>query len=417
MADLKYRPSKHITDPKDIEYLLNLSQKELESKSFIMNNFAPFGDKPPRFNTYDIITIPPNSYGPGDKHNKNEFVTTVGRWVFNKCFIEQELFDLFGYINAPIDKKKKGYINDELSYAVLENRIPLQYLKNYLMRTQKYQPYSNVLCSGFTEKMLTMSSRIKAKKNALLKQYAKELADPNTNMHAADKIEKELLDYSKEILKDDPSMDMYDSGAKGSFGNNFKNIFVMKGAVKDPDPAKGYDVITSNYIDGVSRDDYANMSKALANGPYSRAKKTQYGGYWEKLFLSAFQHLTLAPKGSDCHTHRTITININKDTIGLVMYNYIVNPNGSLEELTSQNRDKYMGKTVQMRFSSLCEREDGKICSICAGNMFYRAGYENVGVALPQMASKIKLIALKAFHDSTVKLHTIDVAKAFGFKK
>ena len=262
-----------------------------------------------------------------------------------------------------------------------------------------------------------MSSKIKTKKNELLKKYAKELADPEQNMHAADKIEKELLDYSKEILKNDPSMNMYDSGAKGSFGNNFKNIFVMKGAIKDPDPAKGYDVVTSNLIDGMSREDYASVCKALANGPYSRAKKTQIGGYWEKLFLSAFQHLTLAPKGSDCHTHRTITININKDTIGLVMYNYIVNPNGTLEELTSQNKDKFMGKTVKMRFSSLCERNDGKICNICAGNMFYRAGYENIGTATPQIASKIKNIALKAFHDSTVKLHTIDVAKAFGFKK
>ena len=45
--------------------------------------------------------------------------------------------------------------------------------------------------------------------------------------------------------------------------------------------------------------------------------------------------------------------------------------------------------------------------------MFYRAGFTNVGTATPQLASKLKLKSMKAFHDSQVKLHTIDVAKAF----
>lgn len=410
------RRSKKITSKADMDYLLNLSQRQLESLSFIMETFGSIGGKPPRFNTYDIIDIPIGAYGKGNTKNKNAFTTTVGRWVFNKCFIEQDLFDVFHYINKPIDKKVMGWINDEISYAVLEDRVPLQALKNYLMRCQKYQPYSNVLCAGFTSKMLLMSKTIKKKKDELLKKYAAELADEDQRVYAADKIEKELLAYSKEILKKDPSMDLYDSGAKGSFGNNFKNLFVMRGVIKDPDPAKGYDFVSSNLIDGISKDDYSNMAKSLSAGPYARAIKTAKGGYWEKLLLRAFQHLTLAPKGTDCGTHRTITITITPKNIGLVMYNYIVD-NGQLVELTTKTRDKYMGKTVQMRFSSLCEyHNNGQICNVCAGNMFYRTGFVNVGTAIPQVASKLKLISLKAFHDSTVKLHDIDVMKAFGLK-
>ena len=108
-------------------------------------------------------------------------------------------------------------------------------------------------------------------------------------------IEKELLDYSREILKDDPSMDMFNSGARASFENNFKNMFVSKGAVKNPDPTKGYDLITSSYMDGIGKDEYAAFAASLSAGPYSRAKKTETGGYWEKLFLRAFQHLKLLP--------------------------------------------------------------------------------------------------------------------------
>ncbi len=307
-------------------------------------------------------------------------------------------------------------MNDQISYAIMEDRLPLSALKRYLMRQQKFQPYCNILCSGFTTNMLTISYKIDKMKKQLEKKYADELADPERNMYAADKIEKELLDYAKKELKDDISMDMYDSKAKGSFANNFKNIFVMKGAIKDPDPTKGYDVAMSSYIDGISRDDYSKLAKALAAGPYSRSKKTPEGGYNEKLLLRAFQHLTLAPKGTDCGTKRTIEITLDKYNIKLMMYSYIVEGN-KLIELNSTNKDKYLGKTVRMRFSSLCEyKEPNKICNVCAGNLFYRAGFKDIGVAMPQVASALKLKALKAFHDSTVKLHEIDVWKAFGLR-
>ena len=97
-----------------------------------------------------------------------------------------------------------------------------------------------------------------------------------------DQMEKELLDYAAEILKDDPGMDMYRSGARGSFKNNFKNMFVMKGLVKSPDPSKGYNFVQSSYIDGVDKEDYVVLSNALIEGPYKRAKKTELGGAWEK---------------------------------------------------------------------------------------------------------------------------------------
>ena len=410
------RRAKVITDLKDLEYLFSITQKQTESLSFMMETFGVFDGKA-RFHTYDIIDVPPGTYGPEGNKNTNSFRTTVGRWVFNKCFIEQDLFDLFHYINKPVNDKIFDYINDTLSSALLEDKIDLQVLKNYLIRTQKFQPYSNILSAGFSDKMLMMGKFLRPYKEKLLKQYEKDLQDPDKKLYAISKIEKELLDIAKKELGLDPSMDLYDSGAKGKFGNNFKNIFVLKGASKDPDPSKGYNIITSNYAEGTSREDYVNMAKSMTEGPYKRGVKTQVGGYWEKLFLRAFQHLTLGPAGSDCGTKRTITITIDKKIASMVMYCYVVEGN-RLVELTSDNINNYIGKTVKMRFSSLCEyKEKGKICNVCAGNFFYRAGFKNVGVALPQLASRIKNIAMKAFHDSTIKLHEIDVAKAFGIKK
>ena len=37
-------------------------------------------------------------------------------------------------------------------------------------------------------------------------------------------LDKELLDYAKELLKDDPSADMFNSGARSSWGKITQHI-------------------------------------------------------------------------------------------------------------------------------------------------------------------------------------------------
>ena len=245
-----------------------------------------------------------------------------------------------------------------------------------------------------------------------MKKYAKEIeaADEQTIV----KIENELMDLAKELLKDEPAMDMYNSGARSKFGNQFKNIFIMKGLCKDPDPLKGFNVIMSNQIDGISQDEYIKLANTLAAGPYARGKKTEVGGYWEKLFLSAYQTLTLGPKGSDCGTKRTITVTLTKDKIADYMYSYIVE-GSKLVELTTDNMSKYVGQTVKLRYTSLCERKDG-FCNMCAGNLYYRIGIQNIGITTPQLMSKLKNISMKAFHSSVATFYEMDPMKAFGFK-
>ena len=405
------RRSKMIKDQKDIDYLLNIDEKTACSLSFIMETFGIFKNKR-RFEPYDLIQIPAGKFGNDKMKNKEAFITTAGLWVYNKAFIEKELIPILGYINEPLTSDVTDDINQKITYALLEDRITIDMLKRYIMKEQKFQPYCNILCSSFSEEMLLSTSKIDQKKKELQKKYEKELnGDEASKLLAADKMEKELLSYSKEILKDDPAMDIYNSGAKGSFGNNFKNLFVMKGIIRDPDPTKSYDVCMSNYIDGIKKEDYATMAKSLAEGPYSRAGKTATGGYWEKLFLRAFQHMVLLPQGTDCGTKRTITVHLNKKNIKDYMYSYIKEGSRFIE-LTSENMDKYIGKTVQFRFSSLCESKGG-ICHRCIGNFFYRLGIKNIGVVTPQIASKIKLIDMKAFHNSQVKLHEIDVDNMF----
>ena len=403
------RKSKKITSPKDIEYLVNIKEKDITT-SFIMDTFGEF-ETGQRFRPYDIIEIPANSYGPEGKKNKKPFVTTVGIWIFNKYFIEEDLFDMFKYVNKTIDKKMYGKLNNEISVAVLEDRLPLETMKRFNMKTQKCMPYISILAPNYTDKMLTCTEVINKKKKELYKKYEERIKKGDEI--AASRMEKELLDFAIEYMGDDPSMDMFISGARGSIGNNFKNMFVMKGVIKDPDPnaKQKYNVAMSNYIDGISPDEYALFANSLAAGPYARAKKTENGGYREKLFLRAFQHLTLDPPGSDCGTKRYIEVILTESNINEWMYSYIIE-GSKLVELTSQNKSKYIGKKVKVRFSALCESKTG-ICNKCMGNLYYRLDKTNVGTSLTQIPSVQKNIAMKSFHDSTQSLYDMDLEKIF----
>ena len=415
MAKVKFdntkRHARLVTKGEDLEYLFSMTEEDACKLYVMMDCFGDFGDGP-RFNPYDLLEVPAGKFGPEGMKNKNQFTTTVGLWVFNKAFIEPDLVPLLGYVNTPITKKQFKKLNKKISYAVIEDDLSLEAMKKFIIKTQKFQPYCNILSPSFTPNMFKISDAVSSKKDELFKKYEKELS--NNDPATSQAIEKELIDLSKDLLKDDPSIDMIESGAKADWGNNFSNVFVMRGAVKEADPSKGrnYSIIKGNYLDGVKPEEYAAFADSLTGGPYARAKKTEVGGYIEKTFVKAFEHIKVLPEGTDCHTKKTITVTLDSGNIEMWMYSYVVEGN-TLTEITSKNMNKFIGKTVKLRFSALCESKEG-ICSKCAGSLFNRINITNVGIATYNMASVMKNISMKSFHDSTVKIQKMS---DYGYKK
>lgn len=409
---VKKRVSTEVTDPTLKAELLNITEDKITS-SFIFGLFGEYDGKC-KCNPYDILKVPPGYYGPENYKNKNTFTTTVGIWIFNKWFIEQDLFELFGYINKTINGGQLEDMNQDLSYALMEDRISVQTLKNYLMKTQFAMQFVTVLAPNYSEDLLTCSVQIDKLKDKLIKEHQKELEAGDTVV--AKQIEDELIAYAKELLKDDPAMDSFISGARSNINNNFKNMFIWKGATRDPNPdsKQEFRIATSNYMEGIKREEYSLYSNSGIEGAYSRGKKTEGGGYLENLTTMAYQDLILDEDGTDCHTDRHITIELTPKNVNQYMYNNIIGSNGKLIELNSQNRDQFIGKKVKMRMAYLCPHE--KPCNACAGNFYKKLGIKNVGLTLMQVFSIYKNKSMKAFHDSTVQLTEIDTMKAFGYK-
>ena len=124
------------------------------------------------------------------------------------------------------------------------------------------------------------------------------------------------------------------------------------------------------------------------------------------------QHLKLLEPGSDCGTKRYLEVHLTDKNIDDYMYSYIIE-GSKLVELTSDLRDKYIGKKVKIRYSSMCEAKNGYFCSKCAGNLWYRLGIRHVGLITTQLPSRVKLVAMKSFHSNQVVLEDMNVWEAF----
>ena len=432
----KMRESKHYEynarfgDPEKIEienfsrdnivnYILKLEQKDI-SYTLMMELFGEFNGES-LVNPYDTFTVPIGRFSYIDnkgkeRSNKNKFITTFGIWIFNIFMIKGFDFSKFfgGYINKEINADAMEAINQKLVYFLAENKITIATYKKFQDYSLWLMPFENVLSYSFSEEVLRFSNTVQKKKEELIAANKEKL--DSGDFATAEKIEKELINYAKELLKDNPGIDSYISGCGGSMGNNFKNIYIMKGAIRDPDPnaKQMFNIVTSNFCDGISADEYSVVANSLAAGPYARSKKTEQGGYWEKLFGAALQSIILDESTDDCGSKGYVTVTLTPKNINIYMYNYIIEGN-KLVELTSDNMDSYIGKTVKMRFSIFCQSKTG-ICKTCAGNLFSRRNSKNIGLTCIQIPSTLKNVAMKAFHDSTIKTTKIDAMKAFGLK-
>ena len=404
------RQAKFVSDPKDLEYLFSLNEDLACRTSTMMECFGKFGDKR-RFNPYDIISVPPDTFGLEGHKNKKGFMTTVGLWVFNKAFTECGVFPITGYVNGTINKKLFKKLNKQISYAVMEDRLDIEELKKYTLKSQKFQPYCNILSPSLSEGLLGMSAEIKKKKEELIKK-SQVNTDSEPDPVIIQKIEKDLIKEVDEKLKEDPSADILDSSVGADKGNNLKNMFIMKGVSKLADQSRGkYSMITSNYMDGMSKEEYADFCETLTLGPFSRANKTMVGGYWEKLFVKGLEHISIQ-FDEDCHTKKYKTVELTNDNLDLWMYSNMV-IGGKLVELNPSNSNKYIGKTIQFRFTGFCECDHG-VCEACAGSLFRKLKLKNVGVVSYKLMSDLKNLAMKNFHDSTTKVSDMG---DFGYKK
>ena len=389
-----------IKDRKSLDLLLNLKADDVDAdviKSLLANTVD--GDAP--FDATDSFVLPKGRY-----YNKENVTNTVGRYIFNLVTLTERTGPHIGYINFPVNGSGMGKIEAKMSDLLMNDIISVEDYSNWIDRLQWLGfSISDYVSPPLTTDLLVLPEKVKKRKQELLSKESNVEALNNKDIITASKIEKELLDMSKEELKDLPDMDIYDSGSRGSFGNNYKITAVSRGVVPCVSHPERVNISMASLDEGIPPEERYIYADVLTNASASRSLMTRNGGYEAKKLAAAFQGIVFDKKGSDCGTRLTVPLLVTEGNKKLLTDRYIM-VNNRTTLLTSNNIDEYVGKTVSLRSPMYCRNP--KYCSKCTGELYHKLGIENVGLIANVIGTSMTTLSMKAFHNATVKLKEIN---------
>ena len=352
-----------------------------------------------RHNTWDKFVIPANYF----YEDHGEIDTTIGRFIFNKYVLEGSgIIGATKIITDVLDKGGLEKLDGLVGELYMHGIISRAQFNAYIDRRDNLGYWlAGVLSHTISLRMAKPLKEINAKKKELLKKYSEALSKNDITVMAA--IEKELIEYAKKILGEDPGMDLYLSGDL-DFSNCYKNNSIIKGPVLNK-LTNEFDFIGNSFMDGIEIKDLAAHANSILLGQYPASIATKESGYMGKKLLQLLQMMEVDEPGTDCGTKALIPITVTTNNKKDLVYSYFES-GGQLQMLTKENIGSYVGQTLNMRSPMSCINP--KICSFCAGDLFYKLDIKQIGLFSTQLSHAMLNLALKAKHVSIVGLHQFD---------
>jgi hypothetical protein len=398
--------SKKLNDKETAE-ILSYKDDDITKELFI-SLFGNTENTKAKYNVNDILKIKPSI----DKRFINGD-TTIGRYFFN-VFLNFGCFgDTFPYFNSD----NAGDFNDGVDNALIEGKVNMDQVSKFQTKRAWFE-YTNteVVVPGMSFDMMAPHPKVMERKKELLKKYKEELSSPDTTtkVNAANAIEKELLALAADIFKDDPAFRLFDgrAGGKPSWGNNYKNMSVMVGATADNTNKGEFNIGTSNFVDGIDKDDYAAHADTNIQGTYARAVETVEGGTQTKEFNASLQgEVADTNLNSDCKTTHYQPLAITPDLHSVYKYKYAI-VNGKEIVLTPDVLKGLNGKTVLVRSAMYCKNE--KYCAKCIGTLNNVLQAKYIGLTAASIGSTILNLKMKQAHD--ISLSSFEIKWESYFK-
>lgn len=399
-------PGKAITGPERDRFLA-LRPEDI-TRSYLASQFADTvnaekGNATNRHhalhNTWDSILIPAGYFF----QDQPEFKTTIGRFIFNKFIFEASAsIAAVGFIDAVVGKKMLGNIDNTMADLYMNDVITRKQINAYTDRRDTLGYWLNgMLSHSISEKMLKPLPAVEKRKAELCKKYEKELEAHDVD--TMNKIVDELVELAKKELKDDPGMDLYDSGDL-DFANNYRNNSIIKGAVINKITGE-FDFVSTSFMDGIDVKDIPAHANSILASQYPASIATSEAGYTGKKLIALLQMMEVDYEIEDCGSKNPIPMTITKYNKSFCTNRYIVE-GGQERIIDTDNIDSYVGKTVMMRSPMTCI--SNKLCAKCAGTLYKKLGIEHAGLFATQLSHSALNLGLKAKHDSTVNLFVLN---------
>ena len=335
----------------------------------------------------------------GEYINRTDIETTVGSFIFNKFIVEPLFAQHIDYVNWELTDGGLGKLEGMLSELLLEDKITTTEFADYLDRVQWLgMQFHEPLAASFTMKGLKPLDSVIKRRDELIEENKEALEKGDIMTMSA--IEKELVELAKKEISDDPSMDLYYSGARGSIPNNYKQLSIVKGPVFNKTIGK-YQFIKKSFFEGIDKEDIAAAATNVVNGQYPKSCGTAISGYKAKQVSSLGQAVILRKDVQDCGTKAYVEIVIPASMKSKFLYRYVID-GGKLVMLDNSNIDKYVGKKVKLRSIMYCGCDSG-VCMTCAGRLFEKLQIDAIGLTTSTLTGALLNLKMKAFNSDALK--------------
>ena len=331
--------------------------------------------------------------------NQEEGVhTTAGLFFFNSYLLVGSFGDKIKYVNYPVKMPQLDAIVTQAIEGVQLGKIKEEELERYFNKIYRIGFFTEIFNPAVNTAFLKPLPQVEKLKEELLEKYKTEIENGDASVYAR-KIEKPLLDLSKELLQKEDCWSIYGCENTPKFGTNYKNNMVTVGPLSDP-VTKKFNIIKNSYNEGLDPADYPTHANKLINASFNRAVETQYGGAKTKFLFAAMQNSIAGPKNSDCGTELYLDVTLHKDTCKDYLYRFIKEKD-KLICLDPETIVKYLDRPLKMRSPLYCRSNN--VCNKCLGDLFYILGIKNVGLTATRTTASVMQIAMKSMHDVTVK--------------
>ena len=368
------------------------------AKKQIVDGKITFVETQPEFDLRATFNL-----APGEYINAEAITTNVGKFLFNKLIIEGTISSIVpgGYYNKVFTKDSWSEIAKWISNSVMEGKLEIDNLVKYLKAFEFYGlKLVTCMSPSFSEAVLKPNPIVDKEKKKLLDELDKK---ENPTLKDYTDIEDKLVDTAKKAIGNDPGMSLYNSGSRGSFGNDYKINTVIVGPVKNC-ATGGYDFMKSDMMDGLRKEDIPKAGNMVVGASYPKAVGTAVGGYMTKEFYAVYQSIVLSDV-EDCGSKYTLKVLLTKGNVDSFMYQYMVEGDKKIP-LTPDNQDKYIGKVVHFRSPMGCIGQ--QLCKTCAGQRFEKLDIKNVGLTAGKVSNNLMNKQMKKFHEIRVKLDKVN---------
>ena len=379
-----------------------------------------------------------------DEQKDKYLVTTPGKLLFNEI-----LPDSFAYLNEPSDDNitkmtpNKYFlpmgcnIKEEISKMDLVKPFAKGTLESIIAQTFKrykttetsmmldrmkdlgfkYSTIAGITVSAADVKVSQNKPKIIEESNKLVdtinKQYTRGLITNEERYqkvidvwnNAKAEVQKELEIYAKEDV-DNPIFMMMNSKARGNI-SNFTQLAGMRGLMAKPDGTPVEIPVTSNFVEGLSVDEFFLSTHGARKGSADTALKTADSGYLTRRLVDVSQDIIV--KEDDCGTTEGVVVRpfINDKNgsvieklydriVGRFANKQIVNPKNNKvivernELITDSIAEKIIDSgitEVEIRSTLTCHTKNG-VCTKCYGRNLATGNVVEIGEAIGVMAAQ-----------------------------